>query len=86
MARDRVSQSGTPAPRKVETETERKAEWLIYITDLHLGHANVIRYDSRPFADLDEMYQAILDRWNATVKADDTVFILGDFCWAKESE
>ena len=25
-----------------------------YIADLHLGHANAIRFDNRPFADVDE--------------------------------
>lgn len=57
-----------------------------YTADLHLGHANVITFDKRPFADLNEMHQTIIDRWNATVKTDDTVFVVGDFCWAKESE
>ena len=26
-----------------------------YISDLHLGHANVIRFDNRPFENIDEM-------------------------------
>ena len=26
-----------------------------YIADLHLGHSNVIGFDNRPFADVDEM-------------------------------
>ena len=30
-----------------------------YIADLHIGHANVIKFDSRPFADLNEMHTAI---------------------------
>ena len=25
-----------------------------YIADLHLGHANAIRFDNQPFADVDE--------------------------------
>ena len=57
-----------------------------YIADLHLGHANVIRFDNRPFADLTEMHNTILDNWNKTVTGNDTVYILGDFVWAKESE
>ena len=27
----------------------------LYISDLHFGHSNVIRFDHRPFADRDEM-------------------------------
>lgn len=57
-----------------------------YIADLHLGHANVIRFDNRPFADVSEMRRTIADNWNSVVKSGDTVYILGDFCWGKEKE
>ena len=57
-----------------------------YISDLHIGHANAIRFDERPFADIDEMNRTIIDNWNSRVRADDTVYILGDFIWAKENE
>lgn len=57
-----------------------------YISDLHIGHANAIKFDKRPFADLNEMHQAIIDNWNSRVKTDDTVYILGDFIWYKENE
>lgn len=35
-----------------------------YISDLHLGHANVIRFDDRPFENIDEMEMEIIRRWN----------------------
>ena len=57
-----------------------------YISDLHIGHANAIKFDNRPFADVNEMNNAIIENWNSRVKKDDTVYILGDFIWAKESE
>ena len=57
-----------------------------YIADLHLGHENVIRFDNRPFENTTEMNQRILENWNDRVTKDDTVYILGDFIWAKESE
>lgn len=56
-----------------------------YISDLHIGHENVIRFDKRPFVDLTEMHRAIVDRWNGAVAGNDTVYILGDFVWAKQS-
>ena len=59
---------------------------IYYIADLHIGHANIIKFDNRPFADLNEMHSVIVDNWNRVVRGDDTVYILGDFCWAKESE
>ena len=55
-----------------------------YISDLHIGHANVLRYDGRPFADLDTMHAEIIRRWNAVVGSRDEVYILGDFAWNKQ--
>lgn len=57
-----------------------------YISDLHIGHANAIKFDKRPFADLNEMHRAIIENWNSCVKTDDTVYILGDFIWYKEKD
>ena len=50
-----------------------------YTSDLHLGHANVIRHCDRPFADADEMDAALINNWNAKVHRNDTVYIVGDF-------
>lgn len=48
--------------------------------DFHLGHANIIRYCGRPFPTIEEIDQAILKRLNASVKANDILYFLGDFC------
>lgn len=50
-----------------------------YISDLHFGHANVIRFDNRPFTDVDEMDRFLIDMWNARVRPEDNVYIVGDF-------
>lgn len=55
-----------------------------YISDLHIGHANIIRFDDRPFYALSDMHETIMNNWNAAVRGDDTVYILGDFCWGNE--
>ena len=57
-----------------------------YISDLHIGHANVIKFDNRPFENLDQMLDVLVNNWNGVVTNDDTVFILGDFIWKKEQE
>lgn len=53
-----------------------------FTSDLHFGHANIIRFCQRPFSSKEEMDEAIIDNWNKVVKPTDTVFNLGDlaFC------
>lgn len=54
---------------------------IFFTSDLHFGHKNVIRYDNRPFANVDEMDEAIITRWNQRVSDADTVYVLGDVSW-----
>lgn len=49
-----------------------------FTSDLHFGHANIIQYSGRPFGDVDHMNRSLIDRWNALVQPDDTVWVLGD--------
>jgi calcineurin-like phosphoesterase family protein len=53
---------------------------IFLIADLHLGHANIIRYCSRPFvpADVAEMDRVLVSNWNYCIAAKDRVFFLGD--------
>jgi calcineurin-like phosphoesterase family protein len=57
-----------------------------YIADTHFNHANILRFDNRPFANTKEMEEVIVKNWNDRVTADDIVYILGDFCWSLEDE
>lgn len=50
-----------------------------FTSDPHYFHFNVIRYCSRPYQDVEEMNQALVDNWNNLVKPLDTIFCLGDF-------
>lgn len=54
---------------------------IYYIADTHFGHENVIKNDERPFADAEEMDSALIENWNAKVKSDDTVYVVGDFAY-----
>ena len=58
---------------------------VFFISDLHVGHANVIRFDSRPFKDTDEMHAEMIRRWNSVVGDEDIVYFLGDFSFAGSS-
>lgn len=50
-----------------------------FTSDLHGHHKNIIRYSSRPFTNVEEMNQALIQNHNDLVKDDDIVFNLGDF-------
>jgi calcineurin-like phosphoesterase family protein len=73
-----------------EINYERKGTMNRWFTsDTHFGHANIIKYCNRPFTDVDEMNEAIVENWNRVVAADDTVYHLGDVAlgpWEKWDE
>ena len=45
----------------------------LYISDLHFGHTNIIRFDHRPFADVEEMDWMLINFWNNRVQPEDHV-------------
>lgn len=57
-----------------------------YIADCHFGHQAILRLDHIPFTDIQQMEEAMTTLWNAAVGKNDTVYILGDFCWNKADE
>ena len=49
-----------------------------FTSDCHFCHANVIKYDNRPFNDVEEMNERLILNWNSVVGEKDVVFYLGD--------
>ena len=49
-----------------------------FISDLHLGHENIIKLTKRPFATIEEMNEVLINNWNKVVKEEDDVYIIGD--------
>ena len=52
---------------------------VFFTSDLHLGHKNIIKYCNRPFSDVEEMNEALIENWNKQVDHNDKIFVLGDF-------
>lgn len=59
---------------------------IYYISDMHFGHENILKFDHRPFMTADEMAGVIISRWNQRVTAEDTVYVLGDAFWKNEAQ
>jgi len=59
---------------------------IFLISDLHFGHANIIRYCTRPFGGTDaaEMDRVLLANWNYCIRPDDRVCFLGDLKYWKD--
>ena len=56
------------------------------LADTHFGHRNIITYENRPWSDTDSMREGLILNWNKVVKADDLVYVLGDFTLSRDKE
>ena len=45
-----------------------------------------IRYDGRPFSNIEDMNEAIIRNWNAVVRPEDTVYHLGDYSYGNGAD
>lgn len=66
------------------TDEKCTGQKVFLTADLHLFHKNIIKYENRPFNNLDDMHLNIVKNWNNTVGQDDRVFILGDLSFGSK--
>lgn len=54
-----------------------------FVADTHFGHSKILEFCpySRLCSTIEEHDERIIDNWNAEVKPNDTVYILGDVSW-----
>ncbi len=52
---------------------------IFFTGDTHFGDPRALRFDHRPYPDLEAHDAGLIAAWNATVSPDDTVWHLGDF-------
>jgi len=54
---------------------------IYFMSDIHYNHENVINFGSRPFKNVSDMNEYILETIKDTLKPDDVLFTLGDDFW-----
>ena len=57
---------------------------IFFGSDWHFGHTNIIKYEKRPFANIDDMNHKMIENWNNKITSSDSVYILGDFILSKQ--
>lgn len=54
----------------------------VFVTaNMQLGRPNAIKKYKRPYANVDEMNDAMIQLWNSQVSTSDIVYHLGNFAW-----
>lgn len=54
---------------------------IYFTSDTHFHHENILKFCNRPFSDIQEMDNKLVENWNSVVSEDSLVFHLGDFAW-----
>lgn len=51
---------------------------IFFSSDWHIGHLNSIKFDNRPFRDLDHMHESLVCNFNKQVPKEGLTYFLGD--------
>lgn len=51
---------------------------IFFTSDWHVGHANVIQFDNRPFRNVDHMSEYLVTQYKSTVPKNGVCYFLGD--------
>lgn len=54
---------------------------ILFTSDIHYNHSNIIQHSGRPFKDVTEMNNFILGELKSKIKPEDILFDLGDMFW-----
>lgn len=68
---------GTQFHKYLRLDSSRQDIW--FTSDTHFGHSEIIKYAQRPFENVEEMNNILIQNWNSVVRENDIIFHLGDF-------
>lgn len=54
---------------------------IFFCADTHFGHEMAPAHSNRPWPSCEQMDEGLIAKWNDVVKAQDQVWLLGDFAW-----
>ena len=57
-------------------------ENLFFTSDLHIFHNKILEYDNRPFHNIDEMHNTLIENWNQKVNQNSIIYYLGDLSFS----
>jgi calcineurin-like phosphoesterase family protein len=57
-----------------------------FSSDPHFFHEKIIQYANRPFETVEEMNEVMVEKWNARVKPQDIIYLLGDVSFGGSHE
>ena len=52
---------------------------IFFIADTHFSEENIMRYENRPFTNVENMNEELISSWNKLVGKEDEIYVLGDF-------
>lgn len=64
-----------------QTHIYESGKNIFFSSDSHFGHKNIIDFCNRPFKDVEEMNETLINNWNNVVGENDIIYHLGDFAF-----
>jgi calcineurin-like phosphoesterase family protein len=61
-------------------------ENIWFIADTHFNHQSILKHCNRPFANIEEMNEKIIENWNSVINKHDRVYIIGDFAFSNHAK
>ena len=52
---------------------------IFFIADTHFSEESIMRYENRPFTNVENMNEELITNWNKLVGKEDEIYVLGDF-------